>query len=105
MSHPVETWEAETVVESIVQDIVGNVLSNYHEFILNHSAKRFTAKQCKDSLVCMLEGAFMSRDGGEPTIASDPNWNPGEEPTPCKLDSRARGSVPLRVKKRKPAAK
>lgn len=35
-------------------------------------------------------------DNGEPDIATDPCWNPGEEPVPCGRDSWARGSVPVR---------
>jgi len=92
----VQAQDGEAVVEGILEDVIGNILSKYHNFILNHSAKKFAAKRCKDELVCMLEGRFMFRDAGEPDIATNPLWMTGEEPIPCKLDSRARGSVPFR---------
>lgn len=86
----------ELIVEDTVEGIIAGVLNQLHDHVLNNSAKPFLARKAKDSLVCMIDAAFLAHDTGEPDIATDPRWNPGEEPVPCCRDSWARGSVPVR---------
>lgn len=89
----------ELVVEDTVGDIIADVLNRLHDHVLNRSAKPFLAKKAKDSLVCMIDASFLAHDTGEPDIATDPCWNPGEEPVPCGRDSWARGSVSVRPRR------
>lgn len=73
----------QTAAEDIVDNIVNSAVDQYHEHIVSSLAQPFVATRAKEMLQYMVESGYIEHDAGEPAIASDPLWAPGDGAFPC----------------------
>ncbi|XP_074197610.1 uncharacterized protein LOC123619360 [Camelus bactrianus] len=72
--------------------------------VMDAACKSYLERQCipyavnraRETILQMVQMRFVPRDEGEPHLAEDPTWAEDEEPSPCPIDTWARGALPLR---------
>ena len=114
-----DPWETHELVCGIIDDLVATSTSVKAEDVaegalhphplavalrekeLRAGAKAFTLNALEAHLLSALEVEFIDYDIGEPAGAS--NWDVGEEPVPCPIDSWSRGALPIKAPKPVPS--
>ncbi|EPY73645.1 hypothetical protein CB1_002666001 [Camelus ferus] len=88
--------EGEEVVGDIMEELVERVMDAAYKSYLERQCIPYTVDWARETMLQMVQLRFMPRDEGEPNLAEDPTWAEDEEPTPCPIDTWARGAVPVR---------
>ncbi|XP_074203836.1 uncharacterized protein C2orf81 homolog [Camelus bactrianus] len=88
--------EGEEVVGDIMEELVERVMDAAYKSYLERQCIPYTVDWARETMLQMVQLRFMPRDKGEPNLAEDPTWAEDEEPTPCPIDTWARGAVPVR---------
>ncbi|EPY87361.1 hypothetical protein CB1_000252018 [Camelus ferus] len=68
------------------EEVVGDIVEELVDRVMDAACKSYLERQMR----------FVPRDEGEPHLAEDPTWAEDEEPSPCPIDTWARGALPLR---------
>ncbi|KAB1262213.1 uncharacterized protein Cadr_000021608 [Camelus dromedarius] len=87
--------EGEEVVGDIMEELVERVMDAAYKSYLERQCIPYTVDWARETMLQMVQLRFMPRDEGEPNLAEDPTWAEDEEPTPCPIDTWARGAVPV----------
>ncbi|KAB1266782.1 uncharacterized protein Cadr_000018333 [Camelus dromedarius] len=88
--------EGEEVVGDIVEELMDQVMDAACKSYLERQCIPYAVNRARETILQMVQMRFVPRDEGEPHLAEDPTWAEDEEPSPCPIDTWARGAVPLR---------
>ncbi|KAB1267112.1 uncharacterized protein Cadr_000018375 [Camelus dromedarius] len=87
--------EGEEVVGDIAEVLVDRVMDAACKSYLERQCIPYTVDWARETMLRMGQMGFMLRDEGEPHLAEDPTWAEDKEPSPCPIDTWARGAVPV----------
>ncbi|EPY73417.1 hypothetical protein CB1_008132002 [Camelus ferus] len=100
---PGELTEVEAPKLRAGEEVVGDIAEVLVDRVMDAACKSYLERQvgldplnrARETMLRMGQMGFMLRDEGEPHLAEDPTWAEDKEPSPCPIDTWARGAVPV----------